>query len=239
MSVSSLNKYFATSIVILSVFVLLALLLIELPSEWNYGLLLSSFSIISADKVSFLYINDLHRYVHTVITQIMIWLTQYGREGVWPIVVVLLFFKGGWTGKKSALVMTLSFAILIPITRIVKEIIARPRPIMSEATILLEAESQYAFPSGHTVIVAAGAVIALLTLKGTRKGLVISLALTIEAFLVSFSRVYVGAHYPLDIVGGVLLGVGVSLLFVWKMNIFERILMIITPSKKSQQKYRI
>jgi membrane-associated phospholipid phosphatase len=41
--------------------------------------------------------------------------------------------------------------------------------------------------------------------------------------LVCISRVYVGGHYPLDIIGGVLLGAGISFLFLWKEKKLENI----------------
>ena len=50
--------------------------------------------------------------------------------------------------------------------------------------------------------------------RDTSRKLAISVLLAIEATLVCISRVYVGGHYPLDVVGGILLGVGVSFIFV-------------------------
>jgi membrane-associated phospholipid phosphatase len=70
------------------------------------------------------------------------------------------------------------------------------------------------------MIVAAGAVVIIVMLNFSNnsspswKKKAISIALAIEAAIVCFSRIYVGAHYPLDVVGGILLGVGVSLLFL-------------------------
>jgi len=161
----------------------------------------------------------------------MIWLTQYGREAFWSVVILFLFLLGGWTGKKSAIVMLFSFLVLTPIVRIVKEILARPRPIIPESDFLIAADTQYAFPSGHAVTLSSGAVIALLLFSGSRKELAISLCLTALASLVCFSRVYVGGHYPLDVFGGILLGVAVSLLFRWKIKILEKVIGIISFGK--------
>ena len=58
----------------------------------------------------------------------------------------------------------------------------------------------------------------------------VSIALAIEAALVCISRVYVGGHYPLDVVGGILLGIGVALIFVGIDKSIDA--SIITPIRK-------
>ena len=65
----------------------------------------------------------------------------------------------------------------------------------------------------------------MLLFNNTPRRIVVSLALTVEAALVCVSRVYVGGHYPLDVVGGILLGVGVSLIFVGTEKSIEALTM--------------
>lgn len=104
--------------------------------------------------------------------------------------------------------------VLIPIGELAKDINARPRPIIPQVDFLITADKDYAFPSGHAVLVSAGAAGALLLFRGTPRRAAISTLMAIEAALVCISRIYVGGHYPLDVIGGILLGVGVSLIFV-------------------------
>jgi membrane-associated phospholipid phosphatase len=141
-----------------------------------------------------------------------------------------LFVLGGWTGKKTAIVIAISMIVLLPIGTIAKESIERPRPIIPKSDYLIAADSEFAYPSGHALIVSAGATIALLLFNNTPRKLVVSIALAIEAALVCISRVYVGGHYPLDIVGGILLGAGVALIFVGIDKSIEA--SVITPIRK-------
>jgi membrane-associated phospholipid phosphatase len=148
----------------------------------------------------------------------MIYLTIYGRELFWVVVIVLLFIFGGSSGKKTAFILALIIIALIPIGMISKQVIERPRPVIPEKDILIQPDSEFSFPSGHALIVSAGAATVLALFRDSKMKFAISLFLTLEAALVCISRVYVGGHYPLDVVGGVLLGVGVSYLFLWKEN---------------------
>jgi undecaprenyl-diphosphatase len=205
-----LKKYFVASAIILVLFTILSIV-VSPKLKFDGDNTVYSSPIIRADSLSFLDINNSHS---KVLNQLMILLTNYGREVFWPVAVILLFVLGGWTGKKTAVVIAISMIVLIPIGVIAKEAVARPRPVIPKSDYLIGADSEFSFPSGHALIVSAGAAIALLLFNSTPQRLVVSLALAMEAVLVCISRVYVGGHYPLDVIGGILLGVGVSLVFV-------------------------
>ncbi len=99
---------------------------------------------------------------------------------------------------------------------------------------LLAADKEYAFPSGHAAIVAAGVAVVLALYRGSARRTFLSIILSIEAALVCISRLYVGAHYPLDVLGGILLGIGVSFIFVGSIKSIESQIMV--PIKRKLQR---
>jgi len=145
----------------------------------------------------------------------MILLTQYGREVVWVIAGVLLLVFGGRTGREAVIVMAMTMGVLLVIGPVAKEIIGRPRPVLPySSSLILEQDKEFSFPSGHALLVSAGSAVMLALYRGSYRRLFVSVGLSIEAALVCFSRVYVGGHYPSDVIGGILLGVGVAFIFI-------------------------
>jgi len=120
------------------------------------------------------------------------------------LLLSLLFFKGGRIGKISAL----GILILITITdqtshKFFKEFFERARPCNSLSDVLtpLGCTGSFSFPSNHAVNNFAAAAF-FSRLYPNYKTL-----LFIIASLVALSRVYLGLHYPSDIIAGAAIGI--------------------------------
>ena len=218
-----MNFFFLTSIISLSIFVLLAISVSPRINERS--------SLVAKDYSLFLTVNNLHYGL--VLNELMIWMTLYGRDIVWIMVIVMFFIFGGLLGKKIAVTIGLSILVLTFLVPVIKNLVERPRPLVPQVDFLLAADKEYAFPSGHATIVAAGVAVVLELFRGSARRTFISIILSIEAALVCISRVYVGAHYPLDVLGGILLGIGVSFIFVGSIKYIESQLMV--PIKRKLQ----
>lgn len=166
------------------------------------------------------------------IDEFMILLSNYGREIVWLGVIVFMGIFAGWKGKKIAVIIIISFLIIIPLNIVFKNFFERNRPPVEKQEIYVPEKTDFAYPSGHASIVAAGAVI-LIILYRREKELIFSIVLAIEAALVCLSRIYVGDHYFLDVIGGALLGAGISFLTI---SLSKYIDPIMTRVRKRLQK---
>lgn len=121
------------------------------------------------------------------------------------ILAIGLLWKGGPRGRifvfLLALILAMGDGLVI---NIIKHAVARPRPFhdITDLNLLVGYGRSASMPSSHTATWFAGTLIAC---AFYRRSICVMLPL---AIIMAFSRVYVGAHYPSDVVAGAILGLG-------------------------------
>lgn len=145
---------------------------------------------------------QVRRWESAWLTHCMKGLTQLGDPGHW-IAVSGLFLAVGGPGPRYALRLAAAASLAVIFSQILKRLCRRPRPCVGlEGFIpLAEAPDAFSFPSGHTS--AAFAVAVALLGEGSALGP----TLLFLAGGIGLSRVYLGAHYPLDVLAGSVVGI--------------------------------
>ncbi|GAB3857946.1 undecaprenyl-diphosphatase [Nocardioides maradonensis] len=135
---------------------------------------------------------------------------QYG-VAVFAVLLLVSWLLARRTGdaRRVAAALWAPFGVLVavglnqPISNGVAE--ARPYTVFPHALTLVARSTDFSFPSDHSVMAGAAAVGVLLANR--RLGLVTAAL----AVLMAATRVYVGAHWPLDVVAGLAIGAGFAL----------------------------
>jgi membrane-associated phospholipid phosphatase len=203
-----MNKYLVSSIIVLGIFLIFTLVIHNNVVEFHVNP--------SEDGIFYEFDNGVLQarsyFFSSAVTEFMNILSDFGREYFWIVIPILLFIFGGINGRIVAIIIFISFILVIPFTILIKDLVDRDRPLVYYEPSVNKLPLDESYPSGHASMVSAGAVPSLLLLRKSPRQKLVSSVLIIEAGLVCLSRLYLGLHYPTDIVGGVLLGSGTSLL---------------------------
>lgn len=146
--------------------------------------------------------------------EIMKIFTFFGSS-LWIIALALGLFIVFYYRKKHHHAYSLAFLIIIStvINNLVKIIIRRPRP-----SYMMVNETTFSYPSGHTMAsVTLYSFLVYLIIKSNipkKYKIFYSTLLILIMIAVMLSRIYLGAHYLTDVLGGLYLSLGILVLFI-------------------------
>ena len=148
----------------------------------------------------------------------MLVLTDFG--GVLAITVITTAMVAFMWHKRMfsrVAVLLLSMGGIAAAVTVLKLIIARERP--SDVGSIIS-EASFSFPSGHSMGSMGLAVAVVLLLWPTKWRVYVLVAAAIYVLAIGFSRLYLGVHYPTDVLAGWLLGAGwvVAVYAIFKSN---------------------
>lgn len=152
---------------------------------------------------------------------LVIFITSLGNAGaIWigATVLMLCFPKSRKVGILAAAALLTSFVIN---NLIIKNLVARPRPWVDVEglRILISKPADYSFPSGHTSSSFAAAVVIYKNrLNGYSQ---IGIAALFLALGIGLSRLYLGVHYPSDVLCGAVSGIVIALVICYLEKIYK------------------
>ena len=125
----------------------------------------------------------------------------------WVVVLVGLFLYKKWWSE--AILLAGNLALTGILVALLKNVYQRPRPTIQH----LVEEGGFSFPSGHalasTLVVGALVIIVSQRVKKRHLRHLLQVLLMVFILTIMISRVYLGVHYPTDVLGSFLLGLGI------------------------------
>lgn len=158
-------------------------------------------------------LESVHALSRTTFDLPIIWLTNFGGPAIVPVVtmfiVLALFIKRCNT---AALKVALSVGGAGIINLVLKSIFERSRPELWQRLVN---EGTFSFPSGHAMASSALAASLIVVTWNTRFRYLVIATGIIYTISIGFTRLYLGVHYPTDIIAGWMVSVAWVALINW------------------------
>lgn len=171
-------------------------------------------TLIHMDGAILMFLQEVMR--NPILNPIMKVITTLGNAGIFWIILTILLLIPRKTRKIGCMsACALIFSLLIN-NIFLKNLVARVRPYNAIEGLLplIRKPTEFSFPSGHagSSFASAGVLYRKLPKK-------FGVPLLVLAILISFSRLYVGVHYPSDVLAGAATGIICSCLGEWLVNL--------------------
>jgi undecaprenyl-diphosphatase len=170
--------------------------------------------IYNLDKQILIFVNDLQYIFLDTLALGIGWITEGGL--IWLILcfLILLFDKVDKKRKVILLLATLlmsSWLVRVPLIPFYFR--TRPYEALEGIRVIGKTWENSSFPSGHVAASVAALIVIFYLYRIRNKWLIISAIIFI--IVLGFARIYVGMHYPTDILGGILFGTATAAVIIW------------------------
>lgn len=153
-----------------------------------------------------LLINIQHLLVHDWLTPFMSHYTVLGDAGIIWIVISVLLLAFSKTRKIGITALLALVLMHVSVNEMIKPLVGRTRPydVFDGVQLLVHKQHDFSFPSGHTTAAFAASYVYYRMAEGKQtRFAIVAIAASV---LMGISRLYVGVHYPGDVLFGMCWG---------------------------------
>lgn len=172
------------------------------------------------DKKFILLINE--KMKTKFLDRFMVKFTNLGSAAFVSLFTFILIVFGNKEIRRIGIEVAATLAVSQAITYSLKSLLSRDRPykVLKNLNTFGIKLKDYSFPSGHTSASFSIATVIVINMP------VLSIIVITLALLVGISRVYLGVHYPTDVVAGIIVGAGSA--FIVHLFVISHIIELIS-----------
>ena len=189
-------------------------------------------------KIDMSILGFVHSQTSPALDKIFLFFTTIGNvEYILPITLVLLTYLLYKRRRHSALILFFGVGGAAAANIVLKSLFHRDRPVFWQSLIT---ETGYSFPSGHAMLSAALVLCVVAIVWRTKWRLPTIIIGGLVVFMIGLSRLYLGVHYPTDVIAGwsvsaIWIGIVVIVVHGVLYEYYKKRLVIFTTNTKNSK----